>query len=95
MSGVTWIILSRSGDVSCVIFASRNELTLFQIGGYNNDYKVDHHDGKGRVGEWMKAQPSEVAEDGMTWSAVSTGPYMEMLNFVSTFTCPFLQNSLS
>lgn len=51
-----------------------------QISGYNPDYKVEHHDGKGRVADWLKAQPSE--EDGMVWSCVSTSPYMDMLNNV-------------
>lgn len=47
-------------------------------------YKVEHHDGKGRVGEWLKAQDSDTSESGMTWSCVSTGPYMEMLNMVGS-----------
>ncbi len=53
-----------------------------QKGGYNPDYKTGHYDGKGRVGEWMKAQPSDTSENGMTWSVVTTGPYMDMLNIV-------------
>lgn len=31
----------------------------------------------------MEAQVSDTSEDGMTWSCVSTGPYMEMLNMAS------------
>lgn len=50
---------------------------------YNPDYKVEHLDGKGRVGDFLKAQPSAVSDNGMTWSAVTTGPYMDMLNMVS------------
>lgn len=56
---------------------------VLQKGGYNPDYNVGHYDGKGRVAEWMKAQPSNTTKDGMTWSAVTTGPYMDMLNIVS------------
>ncbi|KAH8116907.1 NAD(P)-binding protein [Phellopilus nigrolimitatus] len=51
-------------------------------GNYNPDYKVEHYDGKGRVGEWMKAQESDTSVNGMTWSAVTTGPYMDMLKIV-------------
>lgn len=58
---------------------------LFQLGNYDPTYKVEHHDAKGRVGEWMKAQDSDTSENGMTWSCVSTGPYMEMLNMVNKF----------
>lgn len=45
-------------------------------------YKVEHYDGKGRVAEWMKAQVSDTSSDGMTWSVVTSGPYMDMLNLV-------------
>ncbi|KDQ21957.1 hypothetical protein BOTBODRAFT_26361 [Botryobasidium botryosum FD-172 SS1] len=47
-------------------------------GNYDPQYKVGHYDGKGRIAEWMTAQPSE--ETGMTWSVLTTGPYMDMLN---------------
>ncbi|EIW58137.1 NAD-P-binding protein [Trametes versicolor FP-101664 SS1] len=52
----------------------------FKKGGYNPTYRVEHYDGKGRVGEWMQAQPSVVSDDDMSWSIVTSGPYMEMLN---------------
>jgi len=48
-------------------------------GNYNPQYKVDHFNGKGRVAEWISAQPSEKAGDGMTWSVLTSGPYMDML----------------
>lgn len=50
-------------------------------GNYNTDYRVEHYDGKGRVADWMKAQPSDISDTGMTWSVVTSGPYMEMLDF--------------
>ncbi|RPD58577.1 NAD-P-binding protein [Lentinus tigrinus ALCF2SS1-7] len=53
----------------------------FKKGGYNPAYRVEHYDGKGRVAEWMQAQPSIVSDDGMSWSVVTSGPYMEMLEF--------------
>ncbi|TBU24021.1 NAD(P)-binding protein [Dichomitus squalens] len=51
----------------------------FKKGGYKPAYKCEHYDGKGRVAEWMKAQPSIVSDDDMSWSVVTSGPYMEML----------------
>lgn len=39
--------------------------------------------GKGRVADFMQAQPSDLTDSGMSWSIVTTGPYMEMLNIVS------------
>ncbi|TDL18911.1 NAD-P-binding protein [Rickenella mellea] len=47
--------------------------------GYNPAYRAEHYDAKGRVGEWLKVQPSVPTSEGMTWSAVTTGPYMDML----------------
>ena len=54
-----------------------------QKGGYDLAYKCQHYDGKGRVAEWMKAQPSVVSDTDMSWSVVTSGPYMEMLEIVS------------
>ncbi|KAI0687720.1 NAD(P)-binding protein [Cytidiella melzeri] len=48
-------------------------------GGYKERYRCGHYDGKGRVGEWMQSQPSDASEDGMSWSVVTSGPYMDML----------------
>ncbi|KDQ10138.1 hypothetical protein BOTBODRAFT_190737 [Botryobasidium botryosum FD-172 SS1] len=50
---------------------------VLKKGNYDPQYKVGHKDGKGRVGEWISAQPS--VESGMTWSLLTTGPYMDML----------------
>ncbi|KAI0260672.1 nmrA-family protein [Gloeopeniophorella convolvens] len=51
-------------------------------GGYNQKYRCEHYDAKGRVAEWMTAQPSVVSDTEMSWSVVTTGPYMEMLNIM-------------
>lgn len=32
----------------------------------------------------MQAQPSVVSDHDMSWSIVTSGPYMEMLNIVSS-----------
>ncbi|KAJ7259701.1 NAD-P-binding protein [Mycena rebaudengoi] len=34
---------------------------------------------KGRVGEWLQSQTSIVSDDTLSWSIVTTGPYMELL----------------
>ncbi|KAJ7250162.1 NAD-P-binding protein [Mycena haematopus] len=54
-------------------------------GGYNPDYAADHVNAKGRVGEWLSVQPSAL-DDGLTWSQVTTGPYMDMLKGAETHT---------
>ncbi|OBZ72432.1 NmrA-like family domain-containing protein 1 [Grifola frondosa] len=48
-------------------------------GHYDCKYRCEHYDGKGRVADWIKSQSNEVDEDGMTWSIVTSGPYMDML----------------
>ncbi|KAI0700237.1 NAD-P-binding protein [Cerioporus squamosus] len=52
----------------------------YKKGGYNPAYRCVHHDGKARVGDWMRAQPSVVNDGNMSWSILTTMVYMEMLN---------------
>ncbi|OSX62577.1 hypothetical protein POSPLADRAFT_1141351 [Postia placenta MAD-698-R-SB12] len=52
----------------------------FKLGNYNETYRCQHYDAKGRVAEWMQAQPSAVSGTDMTWSVVTSGPYMDMLH---------------
>jgi hypothetical protein len=40
-------------------------------------------DAKARVADWLRAQPSVASEDHLSWSIVTTGPYMELLMGVS------------
>ncbi|KAJ6456244.1 NAD-P-binding protein [Mycena vitilis] len=47
--------------------------------GFDPDYKVDHMDAKARVADWLRAQPSVASDDALSWSIVTTGPYMELL----------------
>ena len=61
------------------------ENSTFQKGDYKSIYRCEHYDGKGRVADWMKAQPSIVNDADMSWSIVTSGPYMEMLRMVSAF----------
>ncbi|KAJ7152542.1 NAD-P-binding protein [Mycena filopes] len=46
--------------------------------GFDPQYSADHLNAKGRVGEWLGVQPTALG-DGLTWTQVTTGPYMEML----------------
>ncbi len=54
-----------------------------QKGGYDPKYYAEHYTGKCRVADWMRAQESAVSENDMSWSILTTGPYMDMLNMVS------------
>ncbi|RDX42240.1 NAD-P-binding protein [Lentinus brumalis] len=51
----------------------------YKLGGYSPAYRCVHHDGKARVCDWMRAQPSVVSDDNMSWSILTTMVYMEML----------------
>jgi hypothetical protein len=53
---------------------------MFKKGGYKDEYRCGHYDGKARVVDWLRAQPSDPS--GFMWSVVSTGPYMDMLHYV-------------
>ena len=35
------------------------------------------------MADWLKAQPSVVSDNDMSWTVVTSGPYIEMLTFVS------------
>ncbi|KAH9080322.1 NAD-P-binding protein [Lactarius deliciosus] len=49
-------------------------------GGYDQKYRCEHLDAKGRVSEWLSQQPSVVSDTDLSWSVVTTGPYMDMLH---------------
>ncbi|KAL0567484.1 hypothetical protein V5O48_014509 [Marasmius crinis-equi] len=55
-----------------------------KLGKYDLKYKTEHLDGKGIFGDFLKSQDSESAPDGegLTWSIVTTGPYIEGLRSV-------------
>lgn len=54
-----------------------------QMTNYDPTYNVAHYNGKGRVHEFMKSQPSVVRDNDMSWSIITSGPYMDMLYNVS------------
>lgn len=47
-----------------------------KLGGFDPQYRTGHMDGKGRVAEYIKAQP---ATGPMKWSILSSCMYLEML----------------
>ncbi|KAJ8489912.1 hypothetical protein ONZ51_g2639 [Trametes cubensis] len=53
---------------------------VFKKGNYNPAYYAEHYTGKCRVSDWMRSQESIVSDDNMSWSVLTTGPYMDMLN---------------
>ncbi|KAJ3744049.1 hypothetical protein DFH05DRAFT_1146588 [Lentinula detonsa] len=51
-----------------------------KLGNFDPKYRLAFHfDAKGIVGEFLKAQPSSPSGDSLTWSIISTGPYLENL----------------
>jgi len=74
-------LAKQNGNVRHYVWSSLDY--GFKKGNYDPAYRCEHYDGKGRVAEWMKAQPSSQhndAEVGMSWSIITSAPYMEMLS---------------
>ena len=51
-----------------------------KLGNYDPIYKAEHHDAKGIVNEFLKAQES-YTDDRLTWTSISSGVYYEMFNY--------------
>jgi len=60
-----------------------------KLGGYDPKYGAVHLNAKARVSDWLRSQPSE--NEGLAWSIIDTGPYMEML-YGGTFIPRILSN---
>ena len=57
-----------------------SKLFASQKGNYNPAYRCEHYDGKARVAEWIKSQPSSPpGGGGMSWTIITSCPYMDML----------------
>ncbi|KAL0572092.1 hypothetical protein V5O48_009870 [Marasmius crinis-equi] len=52
-----------------------------KLGGYDLKYKTEHLDAKGIFSDFLRSQKSESTPngEGLTWSIVTTGPYIEGL----------------
>lgn len=82
-----WSSLDYIGGVRVLynILIRRLTYVLSQLTNYDPTYDVAHYGGKSRVHEFMKAQPSIVSDTDMSWSVITSGPYMDMLHNVSGF----------
>ncbi|EJF64803.1 NAD(P)-binding protein [Dichomitus squalens] len=70
-------LAKQNGAVRHYVWSSLDY--AFRIGNYDPKYRCEHYDGKARVADWMRSQPSDIGVDGMSWSIVTSGPYMDML----------------
>ncbi|CCL99318.1 uncharacterized protein FIBRA_01334 [Fibroporia radiculosa] len=77
-SGIRIFELAKQAGVKHYVWSNLEYVS--KTTNYNPTYRCVHHDGKGRVGDFMQAQPSIVSDTGMTWSLVTSSPYMDMLN---------------
>ncbi|CAF0958263.1 unnamed protein product [Adineta steineri] len=68
-------LAKQVGTLKHYIWSSLDYIT--KKTNYNPIYESDHYNGKGRVADWMQQQPSDI--NGMVWSILTTGPYMESL----------------
>jgi len=53
-----------------------------KLGNYDPKYKAMHLDAKGAVNDFLRSQSSSPSGDSLTWSIVTTGPYIENLTDV-------------
>ncbi|EKM49926.1 uncharacterized protein PHACADRAFT_153110 [Phanerochaete carnosa HHB-10118-sp] len=70
-------LAKQAKTVRHYIWSSLDYIT--KISGYDPKYKTGHYDAKGRVTDWLKAQPSVVSDSDLSWSSLTSGPYTEML----------------
>ncbi|KAJ3901145.1 NAD(P)-binding protein [Lentinula edodes] len=50
-----------------------------KLGKFNPKYKATHMDAKGIVNDYLRSQPSNHAGESLSWTILTTGPYMENL----------------
>ena len=80
-SSLDYVGKVRANFIICFIFSSTDHFTE-KLTNYDPLYAAEHYGGKARVGEFLKAQESRTDNEGMTWTSVLTGPYMDTLNMV-------------
>ncbi|OCH84300.1 NAD(P)-binding protein [Obba rivulosa] len=73
-------LAKQAGTVRHYVWSSLDN--VLRKGNYDPKYYSEHYTGKSRVADWMRAQASIVSDDNMSWSMVTTGPYMDMMNSV-------------
>ncbi|KAJ3895995.1 nmrA-family protein, partial [Lentinula edodes] len=50
-----------------------------KLGKFNPEYKATHMDAKGIVNDYLRSQLSSHAGESLSWTILTTGPYMENL----------------
>ncbi|KAI0954611.1 hypothetical protein AcW1_006447 [Taiwanofungus camphoratus] len=76
-AGVRIFELAKHSKVKHYVWSNLDY--ALKLGNWDPRYQVGHYDGKGRVAEWMQPQPSIVSDTDMSWTVVTSAPYMEML----------------
>ncbi|KAI0717245.1 nmrA-family protein [Cerioporus squamosus] len=71
-------LAKQAGTIKHYVWSSLDN--VFKKGGYDPKYYAEHYTGKCRVADWMRSQDSIVSDKDMSWSILTTGPYMDMLN---------------
>ncbi|KAH9928431.1 NAD(P)-binding protein [Amylocystis lapponica] len=79
-------IAKQVGTIRHYVWSSLDN--AFKRGNYNPIYKCDHYDGKGRVADWMKAQPTVVSDDNMSWTIMMFGPLKRDRDGTAIFATP-------
>ncbi|KAJ5894672.1 hypothetical protein N7495_006363 [Penicillium taxi] len=51
-----------------------------KLGNYDPKYACYHVNAKARVNDWLRSQDSSTEPQGLAWSIINSGPYMEMLH---------------
>ncbi|KAI0733616.1 hypothetical protein C8Q72DRAFT_933199 [Fomitopsis betulina] len=79
--GIRIFELAKQAGIRHYIWSNLDYIS--KLTNYDERYRCEHYDGKGRVAEFIQAQPSIVNDTDMSWTVVTSGPYMEMLyNFM-------------
>ncbi|KAF8310196.1 NAD(P)-binding protein [Clavulina sp. PMI_390] len=51
-----------------------------RLGNWDPLYNCDHYMAKSRFGEFLMREPNPIDGEGMLWTSIKTGPYMDMLD---------------
>ncbi|KAH9830319.1 NAD-P-binding protein [Rhodofomes roseus] len=78
--GIQIYELARCAKVKHYVWSNLEYFS--KITNFDPKYKCAHSDAKGIVGDFMQAQPSVVSDTDMSWTLITSGPYMEMLHNV-------------
>lgn len=67
----------------------------YKLSGYKPEFRAGHYDAKGRIGEWILSQNSEVSRlHGMSAALFTTGPYMDMAIHAATLMPPTVEEGV-